>query len=71
MIILPLWETGPWQGVAHLLGLANANVGQTSKGKMSVQQLVGRLSFGAYHKGMDEKPVRGQRLSSNRGICSR
>lgn len=25
MIILPLWETGPWQGLAHLLALANAN----------------------------------------------
>ena len=33
MIILPLWETGPWQGIAHLLALANANVGETSKRK--------------------------------------
>lgn len=33
MIILPLWETGPCQGMAHLLALANANTEKLRRGK--------------------------------------
>lgn len=33
MITSPLWETGPWQGAVHLPALANASVGEASRGK--------------------------------------
>lgn len=42
MITSPLRETGPWQGAVHLPALANASVGEASRGKnKSVWQMVG------------------------------